>query len=96
MPPKATEDAAMRKMSLITVLCLAAAPAWANGEDEDPCGASGFQGLVGQTGEIARMLELDQTVRIIPPESPVTMDFRIDRINFELDAEGRIAAVRCG
>jgi hypothetical protein len=84
----------MRKMSLITVLCLAAAPAWAN--SEDLCGASGFQGLVGQTGEIARMLELDQTVRIIPPDSAVTMDFRPDRINFELDAEGRIAAVRCG
>lgn len=83
----------MRKMSLIIALT-AAAPAWANGDDL--CGASGFQGLVGQSGEIARLLELEQPVRVIPPNSAVTMEYRPDRINFELDEDGSIAVVRCG
>jgi hypothetical protein len=86
----------MRILSLTTALALAALPVWANGTEEDLCGASGFQGLVGQSAEIARMLELEQTVRIIPPNSAVTMDYRPDRINFELDEADRIAVVRCG
>ena len=83
----------MRRMCLIFSLA-AAAPTWANGDD--PCGAPGFQGLVGQSGEIARLLELEQPVRVIPPNSAVTMDYRPDRINFELDEDGSIAVVRCG
>lgn len=83
----------MRRMCFIFSLA-ATAPAWANGEDL--CGASGLQGLVGQSGEIARMLELEQPVRVIPPNSAVTMDYRPDRINFELVEDGNIAVVRCG
>ena len=86
----------MRILCATVALSLAAAPVWANGTDEDLCGASGFQGLVGQSAEIARMLELDQPVRVIPPNSAVTMDYRPDRINFELDEDDRIAVVRCG
>lgn len=79
-----------------TVALSLAAPVWANGTDEDLCGASGFQGLVGQSAEIARMLELDQPMRVIEPGMAVTMDYRPDRINFELDEADRIAVVRCG
>lgn len=84
----------MRRLILAAILCAAALPATA--QEEDACGASGFQGLVGQSGEIARMLELDQPVRVIPPNTPVTMDYRPERINFELDGNDRIAVVRCG
>lgn len=83
----------MRGRILAILTAVAAVPAAAQ---EDSCGASGFQGLVGQSGEIARMLELDQPVRVIPPNTAVTMDYRPDRINFELDEEDRIAVVRCG
>ena len=86
----------MRILRVTVALAFAAAPVWANGTEADLCGASGFQGLVGQSGEIARMLELDQPVRVIPPNSAVTMDYRPDRINFELDEDDRIAVVRCG
>jgi hypothetical protein len=51
---------------------------------------------VGQSGQIARLLVLDQPVRVIPPNSAVTMDYRPERINFDLDAADRISAVRCG
>jgi hypothetical protein len=86
--------AVMWKIALLAVIGLLASPAWANGDDT--CGAAGFRGLVGQSGQIARMLELDQPVRVIPPGTAVTMDFRPERINFELDEDGRIAVVRCG
>jgi hypothetical protein len=84
----------MIRTGLALIVCCAAIPAGA--QDTDTCGAAGFQGLVGQTEEIAGLLELDRPLRIIPPDSMVTMDFRPDRINFEIDAEGRIAVVRCG
>jgi hypothetical protein len=80
--------------TLAIVLSLAAIPACA--QETDDCGAPGFQGLVGQSGEIARMLELEQPVRVIEHDGMVTMDFRPDRINFELDEDGRITVVRCG
>lgn len=83
----------MHRWILATLLC-AAGPALA--EAEDSCGAAGFQGLVGQTGEIAAMLVLEQPVRVIAPGMAVTMDYRPDRINFELDDQNLIAVVRCG
>jgi hypothetical protein len=80
----------------VTLALLALLPACVQAQPEDACGASGFQGLIGQTGEIARLIALDQPMRVIEPGMAVTMDYRPDRINFELDQEGRIATVRCG
>ena len=71
-------------------------PACVQAQTEDACGASGFQGLIGQTGEIARLLDLNQHLRVIEPGMAVTMDYRPDRINFEIDEQDRIAVVRCG
>jgi len=36
------------------------------------------------------------SVRWIRPNSMVTMDYRTDRLNITLDAQGRITALRCG
>ena len=79
---------------LITALALL--PACVAAQPDDACGAAGFQGLVGQTGEIARLLELDRPARVIEPGMAVTMDHRPDRITIEIDEQDRIAAVRCG
>ncbi|UYG00462.1 I78 family peptidase inhibitor [Halomonas sp. GD1P12] len=35
-------------------------------------------------------------VRVLPPNSVATMDYREDRLNIELDEAGRITALRCG
>ena len=37
-----------------------------------------------------------RAVRIIRPGQMVTMDFVADRLNIELDAQGKVSAVRCG
>ena len=69
--------------------------ALANG-GEDTCGAAALQGLVGQTGEIATLLVLDRPIRVITPGMPVTRDYRLDRINFDLDDAGGIVRIWCG
>lgn len=62
----------------------------------DSCGAERFMELIGQSGEIARHLNLDQPVRVISPGTIVTRDYRPNRINFALDESGGITVVRCG
>ena len=37
-----------------------------------------------------------RTVRVIRPGQPVTMDFRPDRLNVEIDERAIVRAVRCG
>jgi len=59
------------------------------------CAAPGYQSLVGH-GIAAVTLPADVLLRIIQPSDAVTMDFRVDRLNFELDADGVIARVSCG
>lgn len=34
--------------------------------------------------------------RVIPPDTAVTMDYREDRVNIEVDADNVVIAVRCG
>jgi hypothetical protein len=59
------------------------------------------RGLVGQaaTAQLgARALELTgaRTLRWIRPGEIVTMDYRTDRLNIDLDGGDRVAAIRCG
>ncbi len=62
----------------------------------DTCGATDYRYLVGQPDTaLQRVLIMDE-VRIIRPETMVTMDFRPDRINFRIDGAGRISDVTCG
>ncbi|WP_347268037.1 I78 family peptidase inhibitor [Paracoccus sp. (in: a-proteobacteria)] len=59
------------------------------------CGAEQYQGLVGQSQSVLRDMMLPAGTRVIGPRDPVTMDFRQDRLNFEIGADGRIARVGC-
>ena len=61
----------------------------------DTCGAALFQGLVGQPGTSLRSLELPKGTRVIGPRDAVTMDYRQERLNFEIGADGRIAKISC-
>lgn len=61
------------------------------------CGADQLQFLVGQNeGVLAAMTFRAGTVRVIRPGMAVTMDYRPDRLNLELDRTGRIVRVFCG
>lgn len=98
----------MKPLIATALLTLGACAATGTPDPEGPppaslgeCSADEAQGLVGQgaTAELAaealRLTGL-RTVRWIPEGSAVTMDFRVDRLNIELDRENRVARIGCG
>ena len=65
------------------------------------CAAAKVQTLVGQAGTAelgARALSLSgaRTIRWVRPGDMVTMDFRADRLNIELDERSRVKTLSCG
>lgn len=65
------------------------------------CDAKELQVLVGEqandnTGELALKKSYAKTLRWIPPNSAVTMDYRQDRLNISYDSDMQITEVNCG
>lgn len=65
------------------------------------CNAAKAQPLVGRArsaklGSEALRLSGAGTLRWLRPGDIVTMEYREDRLNIEVDANGRVKAVRCG
>lgn len=65
------------------------------------CKADPAQRFVGQPysdtlGEEVRQATGSRTLRRIAPGQPVTMDFREDRLNVEVDAEDKVSRIYCG
>jgi len=64
------------------------------------CLASRAEAFIGKPGgsvaEDARTAAGARTVRLISPGQAVTMDYRADRLNLELDPSGAVARVLCG
>lgn len=65
------------------------------------CAVGPAQRLIGAafrpgTAQQAKRLARARTARVIRPGQAVTMDFRGDRVNVELDSRNRVRAVRCG
>lgn len=63
---------------------------------QDTCGASALGHLIGQPVTALERVYILRPMRIIRPGQAITMDFRQDRINFELDAADRLARIYCG
>jgi hypothetical protein len=65
------------------------------------CEAARAQGLVGreatsELGAEAMRLTGAGMLRWLRPDYVVTMEYREDRLNIELDARNRVRALRCG
>ena len=65
------------------------------------CDASRAGNLVGREADAALGAEALRssgagTLRWIPPGAMVTMDYREDRLNIDLDARNRVTRIRCG
>jgi outer membrane biogenesis lipoprotein LolB len=65
------------------------------------CRAERLGGLVGrqastELGAEALRASGARTIRWIQPGMAVTMDYRTDRLNLELDGANRVVALRCG
>ncbi|OOY05499.1 I78 family peptidase inhibitor [Thioclava sp. F28-4] len=59
------------------------------------CPPPGLAALEGRPESVLAELPLARPHRIIHPGDAVTMDYAPDRVNFEIDENGTIAAVRC-
>lgn len=65
------------------------------------CNAASATALVGKTygaamADDVKTLTGATTIRVLPPGTAATMDFRAERVNVDLDATGQITAIRCG
>lgn len=81
------------------VACMDERPAPGTGIRE--CNADRVQALVGREAkprliERAKQRSGARTVRVIRPGMAVTMDFRSDRLNLDVDNVNTITAARCG
>jgi len=63
---------------------------------DDTCGAAKYAGLVGRPADMPGVPDPGPGFRHITPDTHVTMDFREDRVNMEISAEGVITGFRCG
>jgi hypothetical protein len=61
----------------------------------DACGAAQYASLVGQPITAAGVPAEGPSVRYIRPNTQVTMDFRADRLNIDIDANEMITGFRC-
>lgn len=60
------------------------------------CGADELQYLVGQPGAVLHGMRFSQEVRVIEHGMAVTMDYKSDRLNIQLDRRDVIERVTCG
>ncbi len=60
------------------------------------CQADTYQRLVGMHHDDLLRIRILGPVRVIRPGDIVTMDFRSNRLNISLDANGRVTRVYCG
>jgi hypothetical protein len=61
---------------------------------QDSCGAAQYHAMIG-TPLAAASFPADPNIRIIQPDTVVTQDFRADRLNVIVDANGNITALEC-
>ena len=60
------------------------------------CGAADLQYLMGQKARVLTTMRFSQPLRVLKPGMAVTMDYREDRLNIEIDEAGTIFRVACG
>lgn len=62
---------------------------------QDICGASAFTYLVGAPASGIDQTTLPELVRIITPETMATEDFRPERLNIIVGADGIVGSLAC-
>ncbi len=85
---------------LTLAACQSEGPARVPPPPQDACGAGQLSRFLGKEvgGVMAEITSAaaGRSIRTIRPGDAVTMDHRPDRLNVELDEQGRIARLRCG
>ena len=63
---------------------------------EDPCNQAAYAGIVGRSEKDPMAPSAGPSVRRIHPGDQVTMEYRADRLDIDIDAKGVITGLRCG
>lgn len=61
----------------------------------DACGSAQYAALIGKPITDPGVPPESPSVRYLRPDTQMTMDFRADRLNIDIDAEGMIKGFRC-
>ena len=64
--------------------------------DEDSCNKAAYASLIGKTEKDPMVPPVSALVRHIHPGDQVTMDYRADRLDIDIDDKGMITGLRCG
>jgi hypothetical protein len=72
------------------------APPAATDPAADTCNMAQYAALIGKPATDSGVPAASPTVRIIKPDTQVTMDFQATRLNIDVNGAGVITAVRCG
>jgi hypothetical protein len=67
-----------------------------NPADDDACKKATYAAIIGSAEKDPSVPPAGPNVRHIHPGDQVTMDFRQDRLNIDIDAKGVITGLRCG
>lgn len=62
----------------------------------DTCQMAQYTHLIGTVGAEIDRTELPAGARVICHDCSVTMDYRADRLNIDLGADGKVTRLRCG
>lgn len=62
---------------------------------QDTCNANAYSNLIGQDATALERVMILGQVRVIRPGQAVTMDFRPERINFNVGSDNRITSINC-
>lgn len=95
----ATRGCRMKPLLLVGTAALALAgchPETAKMPDRDACGAAAYADLVGTHHEAHDFTQPGRALRIIAPDSAVTMDYNPERLNVAVDKDGVITRIWCG
>ncbi|WP_417242331.1 I78 family peptidase inhibitor [Celeribacter sp.] len=62
----------------------------------DSCAKDRVTPFIGEDRSVIATLDLPDPVRVIAPGAMITKDYRLNRTNIDLDADGHIVRAWCG
>ena len=62
----------------------------------DTCGATAYSDRIGKKHEAFDFSAPGRPVRIVGPNMAMTMDYNPERLNVDIDSQGRITRIWCG
>lgn len=63
---------------------------------QDTCGGAQYGGLIGRDATVLEGVLILRQVRVLRPNSMMTMDYRAERLNFQVGEDGTLTRIFCG